>query len=71
MGASGGLPAGFVIQDEAKLKATLEEGGAIRCKKQNLITDEIAVHIEAGKQVTRLALDWQERIQLVLSTTAR
>ncbi len=69
MGAvrSGKLPASFVIQDEVELKATLEEGGVIRCKKQNLISDEIAVHIEAGKQVTKLALDYQERIQLVLS----
>ncbi len=39
----------------------------IRCKKQNLISDEIAVHIEAGKLVTKLAVDWQERIQLMLS----
>lgn len=64
---SGELPAGFIIQDEAELKAILEEGGVIRCKKQNLISDEIAVHIEAGKLVTKLAVDWQERIQLVLS----
>lgn len=64
---SGELPAGFIIQDEAELKAILEDGGVIRCKKQNLISDEIAVHIEAGKLVTKLAVDWQERIQLVLS----
>lgn len=64
---SGEMPAGFAIQDEAELKAIQEEGGVIRCKKQNLISDEIAVHIEAGKLVTKLAVDWQERIQLMLS----
>ncbi|UTL84844.1 recombination-associated protein RdgC [Serratia marcescens] len=64
---SGEMPAGFAIQDEAELKAILEEGGVIRCKKQNLISDEIAVHIEAGKLVTKLAVDSQERIQLMLS----
>ncbi|PWC21239.1 recombination-associated protein RdgC [Brenneria roseae subsp. roseae] len=64
---SGEPPAGFTLQDEAELKAILEDGGVIRCKKQDLVSDEIAVHIEAGKVVTRLALDWQERLQLVLS----
>ncbi|MCV9879122.1 recombination-associated protein RdgC [Brenneria izbisi] len=64
---SGEPPAGFTLQDEAELKAILEDGGVIRCKKQDLVSDEITVHIEAGKLVTKLALDWQERLQLVLS----
>ncbi|CAM3531615.1 recombination-associated protein RdgC [Rouxiella silvae] len=67
---SGETPAGFALQDEAELKAILEEGGVIRCKKQALVSDEIANHIENGKLVTKLAVDWQERVQVVLADDA-
>lgn len=56
------LPAGFALGDEAQLAAILEDGGKIRCKKQDLLSDEVRSHIEAGKLVTQLSLDWQERI---------
>ncbi|OTA21403.1 recombination associated protein [Xenorhabdus beddingii] len=64
---SGHLPTGYALMDEAELKAILEEGGVIRCKKQALVSDEIAAHIESGKHVTKLALDWEERVQFMLS----
>lgn len=63
---SGNAPAGFALGDEAELKAILEDGGIGRFKKQALVSDEIHVHLEARKVVTKLSLDWQNRIQFIL-----
>lgn len=63
---SGNAPAGLALGDEAELKALLEDGGIGRFKKQDLVSDEIQNHLEAGKIVTKLSLDWQNRIQFIL-----
>ncbi|MGL4683898.1 MAG: recombination-associated protein RdgC [Gibbsiella quercinecans] len=62
-----GFPAGFSAGDEATLKALLEEGGAIRCKNQDLLSDEVLKHIEAGKVATTIALHWQDRASFRLT----
>lgn len=67
---SGTVAQGFQLLDEAELKALLDDGGVIRCKKQDLVSDEITTHIEAGKVVTKLVLDWQQRIQFMLCDDA-
>ncbi len=64
---NGKAPAGFALQEEAELKAVLEEGGILRSKHQDLTSDEITNHIDAGKLVTKLALEWRERISFVLA----
>ncbi|HIW06567.1 MAG TPA: recombination-associated protein RdgC [Candidatus Ignatzschineria merdigallinarum] len=60
-------PSGFMLHDEAELKAVLEEGGIAKFKKQDLASDEIATHIEAGKYVTQLSMEWQERISFTIT----
>lgn len=67
---SGNAPTGFTMGDSAELKAILTDGGVARVKKQDLTSDEIATHIEAGKVVTKLAMDWQQRVTFTLTDSA-
>ena len=60
----------FAIGDAAELKAILADGGIARVKKQDLVSDEIKTHIEAGKLITKLALDWQQRVTFTLTDDA-
>lgn len=64
--AQGELAADFELGDECELRDAGEAGGIVRCKGQDLAGEEIRGHLQAGKQVTRLALSWDERIAFVL-----
>lgn len=50
--SSGGLRLG----DDCLLKDPVDGGATVRCQRQELETDEIRKHLEAGKQVSRLEL---------------
>lgn len=63
---TGALPADFTLEDEAELRSALEHGGIIRCKEQDLVSDEIKAHLLADKFVTKLALNWSETVSFVL-----
>ena len=60
------LPASMQLLDESELKDNLVEGGVIRIKGQDLTSSEIVAHLEAGKRVAKLALEWDENLRFLL-----
>ncbi len=48
-----------VLQDD-------NDGSVVRLRKHALDADEVRQHLQAGKTVQRLALDWRERLQFQL-----
>ncbi|NOY63468.1 MAG: recombination-associated protein RdgC [Gammaproteobacteria bacterium] len=62
----GDCPADFTLESECELRSPEEEGGIVRCRRQNLESQEIQSHLEAGKGVIRLALSWNDRLSFVL-----
>ncbi|WP_213879859.1 recombination-associated protein RdgC [Pseudomonas sp. dw_358] len=56
----------FYVLDECELRDTGEDGGIVRCKRQDLTSDEIQLHLSTGKQVTQLSLAWKDQLSFVL-----
>jgi len=60
-------PYGFTIDQDATLRATGESRAQVGYKSHTLEPDDIRRHIAAGKQCTRLAMTWNDRISFVLT----
>ncbi|BCA27651.1 recombination-associated protein RdgC [Pseudomonas sp. 1D4] len=56
----------FYVLDECELRDTDEDGGVVRCKRQDLTSDEIQLHLSSGKLVTQLSLAWQDKLSFIL-----
>ena len=59
-------PAGFTVDQDAIMRATGESKAQVAYKRDTLEADEIRRHIAAGKQCTRLAMTWNDKISFVL-----
>lgn len=57
----------FTIDQDAELASTGTGGGKIRYVRESIETDDAKKHIEVGKQCTKLALTWNDRISFVLT----
>lgn len=60
-------PAGFTIDQDTELKATGESRAAVRYVAQSIEVEAVKKHIDEGKQCTRLALTWNDRISFQLT----
>lgn len=65
--AKGKLPAGLVLGDECELRDPVESGAIVRCRRQELETDEVREHLKSGKQVFALGLTFEDRMSFSLS----
>jgi recombination associated protein RdgC len=63
---NGSLPQPFTLGQQCELRDAQESGNTVKVRGQDLRTDEVLQHIEAGKQVTKLALHWGETLDCVL-----
>lgn len=61
------LPDDFALGEECELREPGEEGGVVRCRGVDLLSEEVETHLNAGKQVARLSLSWEQRMSLVIA----
>nr|WP_198982424.1 recombination-associated protein RdgC [Herbaspirillum sp. ASV7] len=65
--ASDEAPNGFTVDQDTELRSTAESKATVRYVRHALEADDIRRHIEAGKQCTRLALTWADKVSFVLT----
>ncbi|NLK85021.1 MAG: recombination-associated protein RdgC [Aeromonadales bacterium] len=62
------LPSQFKLGSETTLKSKDEDGGVIRASKEDLTSQEIYVHLDAGKLVTELGLNFEDNVEFTLTS---
>ena len=60
------LPDGLVLGDECELRDPADSGAVVKIQHMELVGEEINKHLEAGKQVTRLALILDDHVSFVI-----
>jgi recombination associated protein RdgC len=60
------LPKGVALGDECELRDPADRGAIVKCQRQELQGEEIAKHLESGKQVARIALSFDANVSFVL-----
>jgi recombination associated protein RdgC len=61
------VPEGMSLSGDCEMRELTEEGGVVRCRGVEMPGEEVDVHLQAGRQVVRLGLDWDERLSFTLA----
>jgi len=62
----GALPGGYALGEECTLRDPCEAGAIVRCRRQDLESDEVREHLKSGKQVFDLGIVFSDRMSFVL-----
>ncbi|MRT27603.1 recombination-associated protein RdgC [Herbaspirillum sp. CAH-3] len=65
--ASDEAPEGFTVDQDTELRSTAESRATVRYVRHTLEADQLRQHIETGKQCTRLALTWADKISFTMA----
>ncbi len=57
---------GLALTNECELRDSAEDGGIIRIKREDLASDEVQMHLAAGKLVTQLTLAWEDKLSFLI-----
>lgn len=60
-------PGAFTIDQDTELRSTSENRATVRYVRHSIDTDEVRKHVQNGKQCTRLAMTWADRVSFVLT----
>lgn len=58
------IPTDWALGEEVELQDA--EGALVRARNQDLLSDELNVHLDAGKQVNKLHLIWRDNVSFIL-----
>lgn len=60
------IPNAFTVDQDCELRGKGDAGATVRYVRHALEEEEVAKHIKSGKEVTRLAMTWNDKLSFVL-----
>ena len=62
-----GAPSNIVLESECELQHPDKESGTARFKNMDIAADEVIAHINTGKYVTKVAINWHDKISCIVT----